>query len=114
MLLVAYLMLFFYAYVLVMGFYRAHLAGKLKGLAKLLAIPVLAIGWCMDLFSNWTIATFLFLELPESPLELVTDRMRRYIESDTGWRAQRATWLCHSLLDMFDPNGSHCTTGTKQ
>lgn len=104
----AFLLAFFYLYVLVMGFYRASLAGRLTGFVKWLAYPAVLIAIAVDLFANWTVASVMFWERPTGPLELVTYRLSRYIDGPEGWRKDRATWVCHTLLDLFDPSGKHC------
>lgn len=103
-----YLVLFWYAYILVMGLYRAHLAGRLKGLPFALATPALVIGYVMDIVAQYTIAVVFFADLPARREYLVTERLKRYIAHGQGWRAQKAEWICTHLLDVFDPTGNHC------
>lgn len=103
-----YLVLFWYAYILVMGLYRAHLMGRLTGLAKVLAYPAVIVGWLMDWLANVLIASIVFTELPQSWDELVTDRLSRYVKGPMGRRRTRALWVCTNLLDYFDPTGRHC------
>jgi hypothetical protein len=99
---------FWLLFVLVMGLYRAYLDDRLHGLAKLMAVPALVIAYFVDWSSNWTFATLWFLELPARPGELVTDRLIRYMSQD-GWRKNHARFICHNLLDYFDPRaGGHC------
>jgi hypothetical protein len=44
-------------------------------------------------------------------LELVTDRLSRYIEQAADdWKKQHANWVCKTLLDYFDPHDRHCVT----
>jgi hypothetical protein len=105
---IVYLWIGWYIYVLVMGFYRAHLAGRLTPFARALAMPALIVGYTIDLLANWTIAFIVFAEPPEHPMELVTGRLTRYIKFETGYRHRWATWLCTTLLDYFDPHGTHC------
>lgn len=104
----AYLYGFWLLYVLIMGFYRAWLAGKLTLVAKVLASPAIGIGYVVDLLANWTLATLWFRELPRRPQELVTGRLSRYIGLQEGWRKAHATWVCQNLLDYFDPHDKHC------
>lgn len=106
-----YLWAFWLLYVLVMGLYRASLSGKLTRVAMVLASPVVILAIGVDLLANWTIAAMWFREWP--PLawgrpDLVTSRLSRYIDGPDGWRKAHATWLCHNLLDAFDPSGVHC------
>jgi len=96
---------FWYFYVLVMGLYRAHLAGRLTPITTALAIPALVVGYAMDIVANITVASLLFKDIPRE--WLVTTRLKRYQEGD-GWRKDWADWICTNLLDPFDPNGDHC------
>jgi hypothetical protein len=98
-----YLYGFWLLYVLVMGFYRAWLAKRLTRVALVLASPALALAYLVDL-----LAALLFWQWPLRPLELVTDRLSRYISTPSGWRHAPALWVCHTLLDYFDPQGTHC------
>lgn len=106
----AYLYGFWLLYVLIMGFYRAWLARRLTVVAMILSSPALVVGYLVDLLANWTLATVWFRELPRRPLELVTDRLTRYIASSSGWRRVHATWICATLLDYFDPHERHCSS----
>lgn len=101
-----YLIIFWYAYILVMGLYRAHLAGRLNNFTFVVALPALVVGYIMDIIANIFIASFVFLEPPRELL--VTARLQRYIKGPTTWRRDRAFWICHTLLDYFDPSGKHC------
>ncbi len=106
-----YLWAFWYLYVLVMAFYRASLDGRLTGIAKVLALPAVALAIVVDLLANWTVATLWFWEWPVvvwGRPDLVTSRLSRYIVGAPGWRRDHATWLCQNLLDYFDPSGVHC------
>lgn len=101
-----YLIVFWYAYILVMGLYRAHLDDRLNKFTFTLALPALAVGYVMDIITNIFIASFIFLEPPKELL--VTTRLQRYIKGPVTWRRDRAMWVCHTLLDYFDPSGKHC------
>jgi hypothetical protein len=102
----AYLYAFWCAYVLVMGIYRAHLADRLVGLNKVMALPVVAVAYAMDVAANWIIAPLVFFDWPREAL--VTSRLIRYKRDDHGWRRQIADFICERLLDVFDPTGDHC------
>ncbi len=106
----AYLYAFWLLYVLVMGFYRAYLDKRLTPVALVLASPALVLGYAVDLSVNWTLATLLFWQWPQRPLELVTDRLTRYISTSSGWRTAPALWVCQTLLDYFDPHDRHCSS----
>jgi len=103
-----YLWLFWYAYIVVMGLYRAHLDGRLPRVGYVLGAPALAVGYLMDVLAQYTIASLVFLDLPRRGEHLVTSRLIRYLKRDCGWRYYLAKWLCDHLLDVFDPNGKHC------
>lgn len=93
-------------YLAVMCLKRARDAGTLTKTAYALGQPVLIIGLLIDMLVNFTIVSIIFLE---PPMEiLVTSRLKRHIESDDGWRTTLARWFCATLLDSFDPSGSHC------
>ena len=79
---------------------------KLTTPAKVLAYPVVAVGYVFDVALNWTVGTAIFFEIPR---ELVlTHRLKRHKANSKGWRLRRANWICSNLLDPFDPAGSHC------
>lgn len=105
---ILFLWVFWYAYILVMGLYRAHLARRLSPFAYALAFPALLVGYVMDVVAQYTLATVFFLDLPKRGEHLVTDRLKRYIAFDRGWRQKKANWICTHLLDIFDPTGNHC------
>lgn len=102
---ILYLWAFWLAYVLVMGLYRAHLARRMTRLMYVMAAPVLALGFLMDVLANLTVATLAFAEPPRE--WLVTSRLKRHVRTGT-WRGLLAAWVCDTLLDVFDPTGDHC------
>ncbi len=113
--LAAYLLLFWYLYILIMGLYRAYLDKRLNGVALYLAMPALIIGYAVDILSNWTVAAIWFREWPEFRFawqkpDLVTDRLQRYLSPQypDGHNKEYARLICGQLLDPFDPTGSHC------
>jgi len=105
---IAFLYIFWILYIAIMGAYRAHLAGRLAGLSKLLAYPLVITGFTADALCQYTLATLLFFDLPMSKEYLVTSRLQRYISIGTGWRYDLAKYICNNLLDIFDPSGKHC------
>lgn len=104
--LILFLTAFWGLYVLVMGLYRAHLEGRLKGINLLLAWPYLLLGAAVDLLANLTLASILFLELPRELL--VTGRLQRHMRGKPGWRRTLSQYICDHMLDVFDPRGNHC------
>lgn len=104
----AYLLVFFYLYILTMGIYRAHLSKRLTGLNKVLCYPIVILAVIVDVVAQYTIATLFFLDLPDSGERLVTARLQRYVASGKGKRYLIASYICDNLLDPFDPTGEHC------
>ena len=97
---------FWLLYVFTMGLYRAKLQRRLKGLSLLLAAPFVAIAFVLDFLAQHTVFTIVFVEWPQELL--VTGRLRRYLRGPDTWRRRWASYLCHHLLDQFDPTGGHC------
>ena len=98
---------FWALYVFAMGVYRAHLNDKLYGLNKIMAMPIIALAYLVDIFANLTLATIIFLDLPKETL--VTSRLQRYMAGNQdSWRYKLAKYVCDHMLDIFDPNGNHC------
>jgi hypothetical protein len=95
-------------YVFMMGVYRAQLSGRLKGLNFIMSAPFLAVAFTIDFIMQMTVFTVVFAEMPRDLF--VTNRLRRYMRADHGWRTRWAAYLCKHLLDPFDPTGAHCDT----
>jgi len=76
----------------------------LPRVAFILALPLIAAAYVLDVFYNIFIASFIFLELPRTLT--LTARCSSHL-SDTGWRGNLARWLCKNLLDPFQ-TGGHC------
>lgn len=104
----AALWVFWLLYVFTMGLYRAFLMGRLKGLSLVMCAPVVAVAFVVDLLMQFTIFAIVFADIPRD--WLVTHRLRRYMRElpATHWRYRWADYLCHHLLDPFDPTGAHC------
>ena len=71
---------------------------------KLLAVPVIVVGFTVDVIFNLTLAGILFAELPR---EVTFSQRVSRLKRGLGWRAALATWVCESLLDPFEARG-HC------
>lgn len=77
---------------------------ELSGAAKFLGSLALFIGLVFDLILN-ILASIPFLQ---PPLELtLTSRLKKNLNKD-NFRGKLARWICHNLLDKFDPSGGHC------
>jgi hypothetical protein len=93
-------------YLAVMSLARARDAGTLSTTAKLLGYPLLAVGIVFNVLVNWIILSVLFVEPPRETM--FTTRVARHCKYGQGWRKRLACWICHDLLDAFDPAGRHC------
>ena len=97
------------AFLSVMALMSASNSGKLTKTSKILAMPLLVVGWLLDFLLNMC-ATPVFFDLPQE--WLLTIRCDRYLAvlNPTGFKAYRqklARWLCQNLLDPFQ-SGGHC------
>ena len=102
----AFLSAFYALYVLVMGIYRAHLAGRVRWFKYILLGPFILLGLAVDVIANCTLAWVIFGEHPRE--WLVTTRLTRYIDSGDAYQKNLAKFICDELLDVFDPTGNHC------
>lgn len=92
-------------YVLVMNLIRTR--DVLTWQCKVFAYPIAVVGILMDVALNVFVGTALFLELPNIRQLLFTARLDKHLAA-TSWRGGIAQWICHNLLDPFDPSGKHC------
>jgi len=76
--------------------------GKDHPLFKILVVPFVLC----DIAYNDTIAVFLFFDLPAKLDETLSQRLKRYIRTDKGWRNKLALWFCVNLIEKIDPG--HC------
>lgn len=96
-------------YLGVMNLKRAKDAGTISRVALWLGYPGLGIGIALDWLVN-VMLSVPFLDLPATPTELVTGRLKRYAYGDGygfTWRQRAAYWFAEHLLDPFDPSGKH-------
>lgn len=87
----------------VMNLKRVSELGKLSGLAKVLGLPIILVGYGLDVCINFAVMTVIFIELPRELT--VSGRLERHNRGD-GWRKSVAAWF-EPLLDPFDPSGNH-------
>lgn len=92
-------------YLAVMSLSRAKQMGTLSRPALILGYPILAIGYFLDAMVNWFVLTLVLGEFPREVT--VTARLKRLVKGE-GYQQKVAYWICHNLLDAFDPSGSHC------
>lgn len=94
-------------YLAVMSLARARAAGTLSRTAYVLGYPLFAGGVAFNVLVNWIVLSVVFLEFPRE--SMFTHRVARHCKASTsGWRHRLACWICHDLLDAFDPHGRHC------
>ena len=99
--------LMFGLYALVMGLYRAKLAGKLTPEQWVLGMPYVAVGIALDVLLNWTIGSLLLWDLPrERVMTTHMKRLRR--DAPDSWGGRVSAWICDQGLDSLDPSGDHC------
>lgn len=68
---------------------------------------VIGIGASLDVVLNLFFASVAFLDVPRELL--LTSRLRRYLyQPAAGWRRRMAKYVCHNMLDLYDPKGHHC------
>lgn len=89
----------------VMNLKQARDAGKLHKAAFAFGVPVLVVGYALDVFVQMTVAVVIFAELPRELT--VSGRVNRLIESGGGWRKREAEWFRDVLLAPFDQSGGH-------
>ena len=77
--------------------------GVLEPLVRLTILPLFII---TDWLYNWTIASIVFLHIPQRPMELVTERMKRYklqysnttdLRWYESWRLNLSNYICKQL-----------------
>lgn len=102
----AILYLLWVFYLAVMALWRARRDGMLGPVALVPGYLTLLIGAALDVLVNVTVMSLVFVEPPRELL--VTKRLQRHIKHGQGWRQELARWLCHNLLNPFDPTGDHC------
>lgn len=95
-------------YVCVMALKRSKDVGTLPKTALVFGVPVLIIGYAMDVAVNIVILPFIFLDRPRS--WTVTGTLKYHLNhGEAGsWREKVAAWFCGNLLNAFDPDGKHC------
>lgn len=77
---------------------------RLPIVTRVLAAPLVLLAFAGDLVFN-LLASALFFDFPAEAT--FSQRMGRYKEQQTGWRAAIARWVCANLLDPFQ-QGGHC------
>lgn len=95
----------------VMNLIHAKKLGRLPKAALYLGTPVLVIGYVLDIAVNICILSPLTLSFPRE--FTTTAHLQRLIRGEATaikktWRWKVAFWICHNLLDIFDPSGTHC------
>lgn len=82
---------------------RRERRGYLHTHEKLIAYPIVAVGYPLDVVVNATIATALFLDLPRE--WTLSDRLERYIVDGAyagDWRETVALWIDRKFIEPHD------------
>lgn len=95
-------------YMAVMNLDKCKRNKTLTKSALVLALPVLVIGFLLDVLVQMTIGTVMFLDIPREIT--LSARLSRYWNddpNDNNWRKKLAGWMKVNILDPFDPDGIH-------
>lgn len=98
-------------YLAVMTLKRARDAGKLKGIAYALGVPIVAVGLILDFYVNVVFGSIVFFDLPKETT--FTARLKRYAAQPGTRRFTLTVWFA-ALLDIFDPDGYHVAATYEQ
>lgn len=71
-----------------------------------LLYPVTLTALLLDWALNYTLLAVLMWDWPRAGERTFSQRVERLIRG-TGWRREFAAWIAITLLDPFDPGGSH-------
>ena len=96
------------AFVAIMYLRRVRDRWGLTSAQKVFGYPLLIIGYVLDVALRLTVASALFLRVPQ--WETVSALLEREA-GGTGWRKAMAHWVREDLLADFDPTGSHGKPG---
>ena len=105
-------------YLATMNLIRVHKSGTMSRTTYLLALPIVIVGYALDIAINMTLMTVILFELPQWRFNktkrfgievewTVTARLSRHIHDSEGRRKSIALWFGSELLDQFDPSGRH-------
>jgi hypothetical protein len=101
-------LILFAFYVLTMRIKRwlEHTTKGETRLIEILCAPIVITAVILDAFYNISWATLFFVDFPHE--WMLTARLKRYIAGPDNWRRKVALWVCHYLLNPYDPSGHHC------
>lgn len=88
-----------------MNLKRARDADKLPLPALVLGMPILIIGYFLDVLVNVTVCSLVVLDWPRELT--VSSHLARLIRTGTPYQQTVARWMARNLLDAFDPSGNH-------
>lgn len=83
---------------------------KIPKYVKPLLYFIAAIGYIWDVLFNITFGSIMFLELPQELT--LSERIRRLLLTDRGWRFAMGYWICKHLIEPWDQG--HCGLGFKE
>lgn len=76
---------------------------------KFFLYPIVAVAYILDVLFNWIFGTVLFLQLPKKPT--LSERLRRILLTEDGWRWGLAFHICKHYIEPWDQG--HCGLGYK-
>ena len=92
-------------YVAVMNIQRVQKEGKLTLGSKILAFPVVLVGYTLDVVLNYVLLTVILLELPKE--KTISQRLKRHNQGrGSKWGAMIARFV-EPILDPYDYRGDH-------
>ena len=99
------LWLLFVFFLAVMSLQSARDRGTLTLWGLRFGMTALVVGYLIDAAVQFTVASFLWMELPKELT--VSKRVKRLINEGSGWRKTLAEWFRDHLLKPFDVTGKH-------
>lgn len=95
-------------YIAVMSLKRAKENNILSKPALCFGVPILLVGYLLDVLVNLAVLPFILLDIPRSWTVTGTLKYHIYKSESGGWREKLSSWFCSNLLNTFDPDGKHC------
>ena len=90
----------------VMSLKRAKDNGTLTVVAKYLGWPIFGLGYLMDFLLNIFPFSLIVADFPEE--WTISVHIERLLKEGNSWQQAVCRFICHNLLDAFDPSGNHC------
>lgn len=107
-LLVTFVFWVLYVWVFTLRDHAQKFRGPIKYIIYLIGIPLLAVGYVLDVVYNRTFAPIMFWDFSWHESWTLTGRMKSYLKYEhvNSWRYKLSYTICHYLLHPYDEN--HC------